>query len=328
MKVTFLGNHSVSYSSETHHCEALESLGHSINRIQEGAINGRDLRAQALEADMFVWVHSHGRPVTNDMRGWPGPAVAMSALLDELRNNAKIVTATYHLDLFAAIPGRWNEYVKHDYIVGGLEHFFTVDSLMADWLNENTRTTGHWLPPGVHEPECYMAKPQNPVDVCFVGSRKYHPEWPDRPKLVDWLEARYAHRFRGYGADFGKSVRGAALNQVYADAKVVVGDSFCPGYNYQGHYWSDRCTETLGRAGFLIHPRVPYMDEVFEDRKHLAYYDFGDMDQLEHLINYYLEHSDEREEIRVTGHEYVKANHTYRQRWATICERITPATMI
>lgn len=318
MRIAFLGNFAVPYSSETHHAWALEALGHTVMRLQEGEVSGRTLQQETHQSDMFVWVHSHNWRALNDRSH-------ISALLHELRG-MEIPTVAYHLDLYMGIPDRWRQYQSDPYITEGLlQHFFTVDSLMADWLNENTQTRGHWIPAGVHAPECYCATAQHSFDVTFVGSRNYHPEWPERPKLINWLESQYGDRFQGYGGDFGRSVRGSALNQVYADARIVVGDSFCPGHNYQGNYWSDRATETLGRGGFLIHPRVPGMDKVFADKKHLVYYDFNDFDRLATLIHHYLHHSDEREKIRLTGHEYVKANHTYTNRWRSIIETVTTA---
>lgn len=65
------------------------------------------------------------------------------------------------------------------------------------------------------------------------------------------------------------------------------------------------------------------MQEDFEDGKHLVFYKFGDFDDLKSKIDYYLEHDDEREKIRLAGHEHVKANHTYRQRWEAIITEVT-----
>jgi hypothetical protein len=34
-KIAFLGNFEVSYSSENHHAKSLESLGHTVEKLQE-----------------------------------------------------------------------------------------------------------------------------------------------------------------------------------------------------------------------------------------------------------------------------------------------------
>ena len=168
-----------------------------------------------------------------------------------------------------------------------------------------------------------MAQPQEPMlDVIFVGSRGYHPEWSYRPKLIDWLRATYGERFKHFGGDGLGVVREEKLNQLYADSKVAVGDSLCINFDYP-YYWSDRVYETLGRGGFMIHPYIQGMGDHFENGKHLVFYDFNNFEQLKGLIDYYLEHPEEREAIRLAGHEHVKANHTYKNRWQHIIEVVT-----
>ena len=95
----------------------------------------------------------------------------------------------------------------------------------------------------------------------------------------------------------------------------------CIGFDYP-YYWSDRVYETLGRGGFIIHPRIKGMEDDFEDKKHLVFYEFGDFEQLKREIDFYLEADDLREEIRRQGHEHVKKNHTYLNRWTTILESL------
>ena len=176
----------------------------------------------AIDADMFLWVHTHGW----DLKGFR----SMGEVLRKLRGKG-IPTVAYHLDLYMGLR-RWNEYHDHDYFK--VEHFFTVDRLMADWMNENTSTNGHYLPAGVFEQECYIGEKvqQFEHDVIFVGSKKYHPEWSYRPKLIDWLQRTYGDRFAHYGNDGRGVVRGDSLNKLYASAKVVVGDTLCPDFTY------------------------------------------------------------------------------------------------
>lgn len=283
-------------------------MGHTVVRLQESQEPTGRMLQEALTSQLFVWVHTHNW----DNRGH----ISMPQLLATLRERG-IPTISYHLDLFVGIPSRWKTYSQDLYIRGGLSDFFTVDPPLADWLSNATRTTGHYLPAGVLEAECYLAPPTESFDVCFVGSRRYHPEWPYRPQLIDWLENTYKDRFRLYGQDGGKVVRGAELNQVYANTKVVVGDSFSPGFHYPG-FWSDRVYETPGRGGFLIHPRIKGLEEQFVEDQEMVFYDFLDFDQLGRKIDYYLTHDEEREKIRVAGHERVKTGHTYRHRWEHI----------
>lgn len=312
MKMVFLGNFSVDYSSENHHKLTLESLGHEVIALQEGRVNSNQVLEACKDAQLFIWVHTHGWQTEGDM----------VAVLKELT----IPTMTYHLDLWFGIERQkdleQDEFYKH------IGHFFTVDKLMADWFNENTEVKGHYLPAGVFDQECKEVVGSDPKgnfasnDVIFVGSKGYHPEWQWRPQLIDWLKQTYGDKFTHVGGD-GQTgtIRGALLNETYQTSKIAVGDSLCINFDYP-HYWSDRVYETLGRGGFMIHPFIEGMQEHFEDGKHLVFFKFGDFDDLKSKIDYYLEHDDEREAIRKAGHEHVKANHTYKNRWQSILKTL------
>lgn len=313
LRIAFLGNFAVDYSSENHHAKSLEALGHQVIRLQEGSDYAEDILLRAQERDLFIWVHTHG---------WSTPSngLSMKQVLLALKNN-NIPTLTYHLDLWFGLNRQrdleTDDFYKH------IQHFFTVDKKMADWFNENTEVKGHYLQAGVYHDECSLELSINQYrDVVFVGSKNYHHEWQYRPQLIDWLRSKYGDNFLHVGGDGDTgTIRGWGLNRVYNSTKVVVGDSLCLGFNYP-YYWSDRVYETLGRGGFLIHPYIQGMGDHFEDGKHLKFYDYNNFEQLEHLINYYLEHDDEREAIRRAGHEHVKENHTYIKRWEYILKEV------
>lgn len=311
MKITFLGNFEVEYSSENHHKKSLEELGHEVIGLQEGKVAGEEVLETAKQADLLVVVHTHG---------WKTPGKPLGEVLKELKTLG-IPTLTYHLDIWLGL-GRQKDLEADDFYKE-IGHFFTVDKLMANWFNEHTQVKGHYLSAGVFGRECYMMAPyEGQFEVIFVGSKGYHREWPYRPQLIDWLAKTYGDKFGHFGGDGLGTIRGKALNRLYAGAKVVVGDSLCLGFTYPD-YWSDRVYETLGRGGFLIHPHIKGLERQFEHKKHLVFYDYGNFEQLRSLIDYYLEHDDEREAIRKGGHEHVKANHTYKHRWKTILAEIT-----
>lgn len=313
MRITFLGNFRVDFTSESHHAKSLEALGHEVVRLQEPEVPGQDVLHHALNSDALVWVHTHG---------WMTPGLPMREVLKSLRRQ-RVPTLTYHLDLWFGIQ-RQRDMQTDDY--WHIQHFFTVDKLMAQWLTDCTDVEGHYIQAGVFGRECYMSSPSPSVgrlgnDVIFVGSKRYHPEWQYRPQLIDWLQRTYGNKFGHYGHDGLGVYRGGDLNQLYADSSVVVGDSLCIDFKYP-HYWSDRVYETLGRGGFMIHPYIRGLEEHFEDGVHLRFYEFGNWDQLRDLIDYYLIHEDEREHIRRAGHEHVRNNHTYIHRWEEILRTI------
>lgn len=312
MRIVLLGNHHVDYSSESHHAASLEGLGHEVVRLQEGTATGAEVLEESLMSDMLVFVHTHG---------WRTPGLAMERVLERL-SRASIPTVTYHLDLWFGLQRQRD--LQQDPFYRSIGWFFTVDRLMADWFNHNTPVKGRYLPAAVFGPECYISDQPSELanDVVFVGSYGYHPEWAYRPRLVDWLKATYGPRFThvGGGSPYG-TVRGDDLNRLYANSKVVVGDTLCLNFDYPD-YWSDRVYETLGRGGMLIHPYVQGMERHFTEMEHLDFYRYGDFDGLKDAIDFFLEFDEEREVIRKTGHEHVKANHTYTQRWQHILDSV------
>lgn len=311
MRIAFLGNFGVSYSSESHHAASLEALGHQVIRLQEPKTPAEQILSEASAADVFVWVHTHQW----DTRGIEWALKGIKA--------AGVPVVAYHLDLYLGLR-RWKQYESDPYM-RLIDHFFTVDRLMADWLNQNTEVTGHYLPAAVFGPECYLAEPDSPHgnDVIFVGSKGYHPEWPYRPQLIDWLRDTYGPRFTHVGGDGDTgTIRGADLNRLYASSKVAVGDTLCLNFDYPD-YWSDRVYETLGRGGALIHPYVKGMERTFTDMTHLAFYQYGDFDELRELIDLFVDSPVDRETMRLAGHEMVKSSETYAQRWEQILTAVT-----
>lgn len=308
--IAFLGNFKVNFSSESHHVKSLKALGHKVIKLQEQHNTGQDILKAALDSDLFIWVHTHG---------WETPGnLGMDIVLAQLKQKG-IPTMTYHLDLWLGLKREKD--LETDPIYKNIGHFFTVDEQMAKWFNKNTSVNGHYIPAGVYDQECYYQATAKKFDVIFVGSKGYHPEWPYRPKLIEWLTNTYQRRFRHYGGDGMGIMRGEHLNNLYARTKVVVGDTLCPDFAYPS-YWSDRVYETLGRGGFIIHPYIKGMEKEFTDKEHLVFYEYNNFKQLKELIDYYLENDEEREKIRLAGHNLVKNNYTYRHRWETILKEL------
>lgn len=309
--ITFLGNFRVDFSSETHHAKTLQSMGHRVIVLQETEEKSEKILEYASKSDLFIWVHTHG---------WKTPGrIPMARVLKRL-NAAGIPTMTYHLDLWLGLKRQRD--LHSDPAYKDIQHFFTVDSKMAEWFNTRTSVRGHYLPAGVYDKEA-IYKPAKKLDheVIFVGSKRYHPEWKYRGQLIDYLGNTYGKKFEHWGNDGLGVVRGKNLNQLYARTKVVVGDTLCPKFNYPD-YWSDRVYETIGRGGFIIHPYIKGMEKEFTDGEHLVFYQYKNFDQLKELVDHYLVHDDEREKIRVAGHNLVKEKYTYKNRWQTILNEL------
>jgi hypothetical protein len=307
MRVVYIGNFTVSYSTESHLANSLEALGHSVLRLQENTTNTNEVLKEGLRSDLLMWSHTHGWRI----RG----RIPLRTVMRNLKRR-NIPTVAYHLDLWLGLE-RQRDLRRDEYWY--VEHFFTVDKLMAERLNASPNMpTGYYLPAGVYEPETKLGKikKQYQHDVIFVGSRIYHRQWQYRTKLIGWLEQTYGKRFALYGKDGKGLIRGQELNDLYHSSKIVIGDTLCLNFDYP-YYLSDRVFETTGRGGFIIHPYIKGIRELFTDDE-LVTYDFNNFEQLQGLIDYYLEHDEEREAIRTKGWQRTKLEHTYTKRLQTI----------
>ena len=165
-----------------------------------------------------------------------------------------------------------------------------------------TTTTGTWLA-------------RRNGTVYFTGNSY-------RPQLIDFLSATYGNQFTLLPGNDRPAVRNHDLNEAYGASRVVVGDTLCPGFKHKA-YASDRIYETLGRGGFIIHPWIEgQFEDELEHGKHCIFYKYGDFDELQDLIDYYLHAHTERETIRAAGHERVKEKCTYVHRMAAILETV------
>lgn len=302
-KLLMVGNFETLTSSENDYLVALEELGIEVTALQENGVSGDLIEKAALHSDALFWVHTHG---------WSPTGKPMRDVLLSLKY-AGVPSFGYHLDLWMGLARQadlgHDDYWRTDY-------FFTVDRLMADYLNKTPNMPkAFYIKAGVAKSSCYMAKLADGSfpEIVFVGSKNYHPEWPYRPLLIDWLSRTYGDRFAHYGNDGLGTVRGATLNAVYANSKIVIGDALCIGFDYPD-YTSDRLYETTGRGGFLIHPNIKGVETSFVNGKELVLYDFGDFVGLKAKIDYYLTHDAEREAIRSAGQARTLRDHTYTAR--------------
>lgn len=299
MKILYVGNFQPTHSTETHVAATLERLGHAVDRAQENAANAAQLAAFAARGyDLFLWT-----------RTW-GIAGDVDDLLARLRQLG-VPSASFHLDLYFGLARGEQVGVDPFWLT---DFVFTPDGGHHDEFK--ARGVNHfYLKPGVFAPECWLAPPKRELsfNVVFVGSRRYHDEWPYRKQLLDWLQREYGREFAHLGEPGTKSFRGAELNALYSSARVAVGDSAHPEPD-RGYYWSDRVYETLGRGGFIVHPRIEGLEEEFTEGVNIALYEYGAWDQLREILDWYLMNPDHRERVRVAGHELVKKSCTYDDR--------------
>lgn len=313
MKITFVGNFNVSYSSETHHAKTLEAMGHMVYKLQENGVQGDTILDHALRSDLLLVVHTHG---------WKTPGKSLHEALRLLKGRIPIIT--YHLDLWLGLQREKD--LRDDPFYMLLDHFFCTDKLMADWLNKETSVKGHYLPAGVLEDEAISYKSNEKTrNIIFVGSKGYHTEWKWRPTLINWLQESYGDKFLHYGNDGLRVVRGLELNALYATSKIAVGDTLCLNFNYP-YYFSDRLFESIGRGAFTLFPYIKGLEDNFILGEELVTFQFGDFIDLRNKIDYFLKHDEEREGIRQKGFNRVLKDHTYTSRWKEILRIINENT--
>jgi FkbM family methyltransferase len=320
--IGYIGNFGPAHSTENHVATDAEGIGYEVRRIQENTREAWDLDPAGL--DLLLWTRT-GWDWPNVVAGWTveDAWAAQTAMLDRCRG-AGVPTVGLHLDRWFGLD-RQHQVDDEPFFM--VDHLFTADGgHEEEWADR--RIDHRWMPPAISAVEAQREGRQMRsyrADIAFVGNwSRYHAEYPDRRDLVASLRRRYRNRFRIWPRG-RQAIRGQALADLYRTAKVIVGDScLVPATNGEPieRYWSDRIPETLGRGGFLLHPRVAGIEDLFVDGEHLRLYD--DREDLYRLIDYYLDHEDERRAIAAAGRDHVRAHHTYEHRIETIVTSILP----
>lgn len=311
LRIGFIGNFQVPYTTENDRKWSFEKLGHTVIPLQENEITDTQLNFMIGEIDLLIYSHTHGWNVSGDLK----------QVFENYKHvpGGSIPTVSVHLD-------RW-AWLARETDIGKEATWFTEYQFMADFspeaqeLYKRHNLNAYYLKPGVVERDCYMAQPDPirfPKEIVFVGSKGYHSEYPERPALIEFLERTYGPQFGHYGNDGLGVMRGHDLNTLYATAKIAVGDSCFGG---RPNYVSDRYYETRGRGGFLIHPKIEGVDH-----EGVGFYDArGVLSNLKSVIDLYLEQAtDTREAMRQRGFEHVRQHETYTNRAQEMLDIIFP----
>jgi hypothetical protein len=305
MTFAYVGNFKPPFSTENDIKATLESMGFGVVTLQEDDIAPEQIRAAALQADALLWTMT-----------WPHKQdLAYTVETVEMLKAKGIPSIGYHLDLFFGLDRGGRDYAKEPMFY--MEHLFSPSGDHEEsFANLGTGVQHHYLPPGVLEASCYLGRKRAAyahLDVAFVGSEGYHPEWPHRPRLLAELRSRFGPRYGQFGSTEETKLRGRMLNDLYVSVPTIVGDSLCLNRE-QSTYWSDRVYETTGRGGLLIMPQINALELEDQFDGYMPMWNWDDWDMMQHEVEYYLANRDEARDLGKLLQNIVKERHTYRHR--------------
>jgi glycosyltransferase involved in cell wall biosynthesis len=138
------------------------------------------------------------------------------------------------------------------------------------------------------------------TDIIFTGKAEHRRLGPEDGRNID----RYAllHRLsqmpntKMYGCFGSPTVEGIEAFYAISGAKIGLSINID---NNERLYHSDRLTNYVSCGTFVLAKRVPDTDLLFEDGKHLKYFDT--VDEFFDLADWYLKNDRERETIATAG---------------------------
>lgn len=278
MKISFIGKFKKLHDEE-YIARSFEKIGCEVQRIEQGNqfqdINSALLRFQP---DIVLYCKWEKHPETQKVIRQLGAKTVcwlFDIYFDYVRERQVATRSFFRSDYVFTTDGGHNKRFAN----AGIKHFCVRQ--------------------GIYDEECALFPiEESEYDVIFVGSD--NSMFPERTKIINEISKDF--KVRWFGKLNTNELRGMQLNQVFAKAKIVIGDSY-----YSPQYWSNRVVETLGRGGFLIHQEVEGLNEEYPD---LVTYKRGDIKDLKEKIQYYLEHEGERREIIKKNYNLVKSRYT------------------
>ncbi len=279
---------------------ALKLLGHEVIYMPEQYACAGD-----VEAD-FCLIHKWGN-------------------VEEIKNlSKKMPMVFWYFDMVRPVDGdytllrrseervRWmNEVIPHC-LVG----FLTDGDWVIDYNYRSSEEKLVHLLQGADERFLGMGSPvvENVPPILFTGMRNHGRR---RAEHIDSLQRQYASQFLLFG-DAGPRhrVHGRQLADLFASTRIVVAPDGPSTHNY----WSNRVYLTLGLGGFLLHPYCRGLTQHYRPGSELIYY--HDREDLNHLIDRYLEDHVAREEMRIKGLEATRERNLYRHRCEALIREV------
>jgi hypothetical protein len=290
------------WSTESQIAATLETMGCRVIRVQEV---GKEAvpwiecleTVERAEPDMFLWTTTS--EIDPDAAYWS---------LDQMKASA-IPTVGYHLDLWWGLSKRQGQLLEHPFF-HALDYVFTADGGHQEKFHR-IGVKHFWAEPAVWRKAAQSApKTEGQWPVLFFGSLPYpHPEHAEaRRAIIEWIRQQFPGKIRVVS---GK--RNWEFTQEVASATIILGDSCLAGA--VPHYWSERVPETLSRAGCLVHPYCPGIEDSYTDGEHLRLFEANDLAQLAGIVDHLLKNPEVAAQIGANGQQHVLEHHCFDHRF-------------
>jgi len=195
-----------------------------------------------------------------------------------------------------------------------------LDGMTDDFIRTN-QLLDAFMATGAGEPLAQVAKKSNDIPSAFIAnpcdpdiekpypnshmpetnilfpgkfSHKYYTHDGNREPLLKLLAKNYG--LMNYGNGINPSIWGMDYYGAISKTKIALAININNNFRM---YHSDRLINYLGCGAFVLAKYVPDSELLFEDHKHLRY--FNTEDQCLDLIDYYLKNEDERARIASAG---------------------------
>jgi hypothetical protein len=203
--IIYVGNFRHDFCTESHIARTLEALQHVVIYVQEDETTPDQL-TQLLAAggfELFLFTRTWGHTVDESHL--------------ELLRKLGVPSVSYHLDLYAPLKRsvglETDSFWRTDYVFTPDGDPRSAELFAAKGINH------HFMWPAVYGPEAYLLDLPVVHDVIFVGSwRGYHPEWPYREQLVQWLNKSYGRRFEVWGPSDAEHLRSSRTSRASRSA--------------------------------------------------------------------------------------------------------------
>lgn len=155
--------------------------------------------------------------------------------------------------------------------------------------------------------------------ILFTGMTAHGSK---RVEHVEHLGRRWGNLFSAFGGGARTRKHGRELASIFATSKVIIAPDG-PGTDL---YWSNRVYLTTSLGGFLLHPWSKGLAKQYRPDQDLIFY--RDREELDYLIERFLQDDEWRQRMRMAGHQRTMAHHTYRHRCEDLIRMVKEAGIL